>query len=279
MDDKSVEGEWKQMQTGTVLAARTAELRLLELALPEQDGEVCGVLLFDPSDERLGVRLRRDWETLTDDENDLEVLELLEDDIQRKALEMGGTGFLAYLEETLSNTIRMSEPDQVLMGGFASTLNRLYEKHVPATVQRFKTHLPLWSVRAAAGSYGEQQSAEVEDWIEVPPGTKVREGMFVAHVVGRSMEPEIPSGSMCLFREFGAGSRAGKLVLVEDLSEPEHGERYTIKRYRSTKKASDDGEWTHAEIWMEPLNPEFEPWQLTEDKPARVVGEFLSVLD
>jgi SOS-response transcriptional repressor LexA len=267
------------MQTGTVLAARTAELRLLELVLPGQDGEVCGVLLFDSSEERLGVRLRRDWDALTEDENDLEVLELLEEDLRQKSAEMGGAAFLGYLEDTLSNTIRLSEPEQVLMGGFTSTLNRMYEKHVPATVQKYATHLPLWSVRAAAGSYGEQQTAEVEDWIEVPPGTRVREDMFVAHVVGRSMEPEIPSGSMCLFRKFGAGSRNGKLVLVEDLSAPEHGERYTIKRYRSEKRVSEDGDWAHSEIWMEPLNPEFEPWQLTEDKPARVVGEFLSVLD
>jgi SOS-response transcriptional repressor LexA len=192
---------------------------------------------------------------------------------------MGGAAFVAYLEETLSNVIRMSEPERVAVGGFTSTLNRLYEKHVPATVQPYRTHLPLWSVRAAAGGYGERQSAELEDWIEVPAGTRVREDMFVAHVVGRSMEPQIPSGSLCLFRRFGAGSRNGKLVLVEDQSEPEHGERYTVKRYRSQKRASEDGEWEHSEIWMEPLNPEFDAWQLSEDKPARVVGEFLSVLD
>ena len=225
------------------------------------------------------MRLRRDWDALTEDESDLEVLEALEEDVRQKAAEMGSAAFLAYLEETLSNVIRLSEPEQVLMGGFSSTLNRLYEKYVPATVRAFTTHLPLWSVRAAAGSYGDRQSAQVEDWIEVPPGTRLRDDMFVAHVVGRSMEPQIPGGSLCLFRKFGAGSRNGKLVLVEDLSEPEHGERYTIKRYRSEKTVGEDGDWAHTEIWMEPLNPEFEPWQLTEDKPARVVGEFLSVLD
>lgn len=267
------------MQTGTVLAARQADLRLLELALPGKDTEVCGVLLFDPSEERLGVRLRRDWDALTSDENDLDVLELLEEDLRQKAAEIGSRAFLDYLEDTLSNTIRLSEPETVLMGGFTSTLNRMYEKHVPATVRKYETHLPLWSVRAAAGGYGEQQTAEVEDWIEVPAGMKLREDMFVAHVVGRSMEPDIPSGSLCLFRKFGAGSRNGRLVLVEDMSEPEHGERYTIKRYRSKKVEGDDGTWAHSAIWMEPLNPEFEPWQLTEDKPARVVGEFLSVLD
>ena len=267
------------MQTGTVLAARQADMRLLEVELPGQKPQVCGVLLFDPAEGRLGVRLRRDWDELTGDEDDLDVLEALEEDLRQKTGEMGASEFLAYLDNTLSNAIRVSEPEPVAMGGFTPTLNRLYEKHVPATVRKFKTHLPLWSVRAAAGGYGEQQTAEVEDWIEVPAGIRLRDDMFVAHVVGRSMEPQIPSGSLCLFRKFGPGSRHGKLVLVADMSEPEHGERYTVKRYRSQKAVTEDGGWEHTEIWMEPLNPDFEPWQLTEDKPARVVGEFLSVLD
>ena len=57
------------MQTGTVLAARHGDMRLLELVLPGKTAEVCGVILFDASDDRLGVRLRRDWDALTEDES------------------------------------------------------------------------------------------------------------------------------------------------------------------------------------------------------------------
>lgn len=267
------------MQTATVTQARLADFRLLEVSLPGRAPEPCGVILFDEATGRIGFRLRRDWDELTGNDDDLDVLEAIEDDLRTKAGEMGAAALLAQLEDTLSNAIRMSPPERVLLGHFNATLNRMYERHVPATVRRYDTHLPVWSVRAAAGGYGDRMTAELEDWIEVPAGVRVTTGMFAAHVVGRSMEPRIASGSLCLFREFGAGSRHGKLVLVEDLSEPESGERYTVKRYRSVKRASQDGEWEHTEIWMEPLNPEFERWPLTEDKPARVVAEFIAVLD
>ena len=267
------------MRTATVAESRLADLRLLEVSLPGRAPEPCGVILFDGATGRIGIRMRRDWDALTGNGDDLDVFEALEEDLRAKAGELGAAALMAQLEDTLSNTIRMSQPERVLLGPFNATLNRMYERHVPATVRRYDTHLPVWSVRAAAGGFGGRMTAELEDWIEVPAGVRITTGMFAAHVLGRSMEPRIASGSLCLFREFGAGSRQGKLVLVEDLSEPEGGERYTVKRYRSAKRASEDGEWEHAEIWMEPLNPEFDRWQLTEDKPARVVAEFVAVLD
>ena len=57
------------------------------------------------------------------------------------------------------------------------------------------------------------------------------------------------------------------------------GQRYTVKRYRSIKRASGE-EWQHDCIRLEPLNPEFEAWEL-EDDPGRfrVIGEFVRVLD
>jgi len=261
---------------GSLTTTRLGEMRLLDLALPGKPPETCGVVLHDPESGEITLRLRRDWEELTGDPNDLDVLEALADDLTAKAKELGAETLLAYLSDSLSNTLRISGPESVLLS--RGTLNRLYERHVAATVREYSTHLPLYNVRAAAGGYGDHQSAELESWVEIPEGLPVRKGHFVARVVGQSMEPEIPSGSLCIFREFGAGSRNGKLVLVEDQSELERGERYTVKRYRSVKQASGE-EWSHSEIWMEPLNPAFAPWQLTEDKPARVIGEFIAVLE
>jgi phage repressor protein C with HTH and peptisase S24 domain len=43
--------------------------------------------------------------------------------------------------------------------------------------------------------------------------------MFVAQVVGRSMEPLIPDGSLCIFRHGVRGSRQGKRLLIEKFSE------------------------------------------------------------
>jgi SOS-response transcriptional repressor LexA len=92
------------------------------------------------------------------------------------------------------------------------------------------------------------------------------------------MEPRIPAGSLCVFRGGAAlaGSRQGKLVLVKNYGETGDN-RFTIKRYTSTKVQSDEG-WAHNEIWLEPLNPDYERWKLDEDARIEVIGIFVRVL-
>jgi phage repressor protein C with HTH and peptisase S24 domain len=102
--------------------------------------------------------------------------------------------------------------------------------------------------------------------------------MFIAHVVGRSMEPLIPDGSLCVFRAPVVGSRQGKKLLIEQFGHFEDGARYTVKRYTSQKSQGEDGSWEHSEIRLEPLNPEFEAFVLGPDD-FRVVAEFIKVLE
>lgn len=45
------------------------------------------------------------------------------------------------------------------------------------------------------------------------PGRKLNMDMFIAKVVGHSMEPAIPNGSYCIFRIERGGSRNGTVVL------------------------------------------------------------------
>jgi SOS-response transcriptional repressor LexA len=104
--------------------------------------------------------------------------------------------------------------------------------------------------------------------------------MFIATVVGRSMEPRIPDGSLCVFRANVVGSREGKLVLVENFAERDSGgQRYTVKRYHSVKGKSEDGEWTHTMIRFEPLNPEFEAWEIDDEHQCRILAEFVCALE
>jgi type I restriction enzyme, S subunit len=107
------------------------------------------------------------------------------------------------------------------------------------------------------------------------------QGMFVARVSGRSMEPMIPDGVYCLFRAPVEGTRQGKIVLVElrDQRDAETGERYTVKRYASEKTEKGDS-WHHERITLKPLNPEFEPSVLTgnDEGEFRVVAELVDVL-
>jgi hypothetical protein len=69
------------------------------------------------------------------------------------------------------------------------------------------------------------------------------------------------------------------LVLVEQLGGGAN-DRYTVKRYHSTKAQRPDGSWEHERIHLEPLNPDFEAWDLDpEENRFRILAEFVSVLD
>jgi len=106
--------------------------------------------------------------------------------------------------------------------------------------------------------------------------------MFVAKVVGHSMEPRIPDGSHCVFMADVVGSRQGKIVLVQhhDIVDSETGGGYPVKRYRSDKRYGKDGTWFHERIILEPLNKEYEEIVLKNcaEGEFKVIGELLSVL-
>ena len=154
------------------------------------------------------------------------------------------------------------------------------EPNVSST-SRFTTHVPVYDVSAAAGDWGVEGSANEIGWIYVT-NQSLKRGMFAARVVGHSMEPRIPSGSFCLFRPCPAGSREGKLLLVQvnTHESPEDGGRYTVKRYHSKKESMQDG-WQHTSIELQPLNPRYKPIVITADDAdaVRVIGEFVCVID
>jgi hypothetical protein len=264
-----------------------ARYSILEVELPGRPKVAAGVVLLDPESDELHLKLRPDWEALADPE-DVEVLSALEGDLKAKALASGGDKLLHELEDKLSNVVRISDRIAVTVGDFQKALARLYERFVEglraevAEVARFHTHLPVFSLAAAAGKWGEDTEVEPEGWARVPENLRPTEEMFVAQVVGRSMEPLIPEESYCIFRGgLVAGSRQGKLLLIWNRTTSESGGRYTIKRYTSEKTADEEG-WRHERIHLEPLNPDFDAWDLDpsefESGAYRVIGEFVRVL-
>jgi SOS-response transcriptional repressor LexA len=222
--------------------------------------------------------MRRDFTAIADPE-DAEVLEGLEDYIRQSITESGAESFLASLEDSLSNTLRVSPREPVSVDAFSRVLDRLYREHVEDTeVQEFTTHLPLYSLRAAAGGLSDEMLSEAEDWVPVPEGMRLSPEHFVAHVVGRSMEPRIPDGSLNLFKLHPVGSRQGKILLIELFGVLDQTARYTVKRYTSGKGKRGVDEWEHEWIRLEPLNPEFEAWNVDPEGFA-VVAEWLRVID
>lgn len=253
---------------------QTARYSILTIDLPGGEAVNAGVLLEDPATDRLWIRLRRDWFEIAPEE--AEVLVELEEDLATKAAEMGAAALFDAMEDSWSNAVRVSERREWMVEDFARELGRLYRGHVRSNVLRFETHLPRYSLAVAAGKFLENPEVTAEGWEEAPPDLRISEDMFVARIAGRSMEPKIPDGSLCVFRHGVAGSRQGRLVLVEALGS---NDRYTVKRYRSEKRQMAEG-WSHERIVLEPLNPEFDSWELdAEEERFRVIGEFVRVLD
>ena len=233
-----------------------------------------GVLLQDSDSIRL--RFRRDLHLLLEDEEDLELLSALPEDLLRKADEMGAEQLFEYLESTLSAAVRITDRKTVLVENLDRAVERLYRQHVQSNVVPFKTHLPRYSLRAAAGKFlDNDESIPEEGWIEMPENMHLDPRMFIAEIAGQSMEPRIPDGSLCVFRADVTGSRGGRLVLAEDLD----NKAFAVKRYSSEKTITDEG-WKHQRIHLESLNPGYPSWDLEPDEQKyRIVAEFVRVLD
>jgi hypothetical protein len=274
------------------LATRRATWSLLEIARPGLQPEPLGILLVDEESGRLSLRLRDETEFEGLEEQQADYLAALAADLETKALEVSeGHGLLDSLEDSLSGFLRIGDRTAIDYGGDAChTVNRLFDEHVDGEVRPFVTHLPFYGLRAAATRFGEEfepaEASEPDAWIRAPRGTRISEGMFVAQVVGRSMEPLIPDGSYCLFRGPVVGSRHGKRLLIEQTGGPgmdgqsaaaDRASRYTVKRYTSRKAINSDGTWQHESIRLEPLNPEFEAFELGAGD-FRVIAEFVQVL-
>ncbi len=154
----------------------------------------------------------------------------------------------------------------------------------PKPEERYVTCVPLVPLKVAAGAFSDPQRVEEKgfEWVAVETKHRLRRGMFVAQVVGKSMEPMIPDGAWCLFASPVTGSRQGRIVLAQhrSIEDSESGGSYTVKRYRSEKKAGPDGSWTHSRISLEPLNPAFKPLVLenVDEGEVAVVAELAEVL-
>ena len=171
-----------------------------------------------------------------------------------------------------------------LAGASVQPVRRLLRLVTPPETGRYVNCVPLVPLQAAAGAFGDPHAIPDEsdwEWVEFDTGRSLRPGMFVAPVVGRSMEPPVPDGAYCLFASPVTGTRQGRTVLVQlrDTVDPDTGERFTVKRYRSEKTADEEG-WRHVRIVLEPVNPDFEPIELkTEDEGSvAVVAELVEVI-
>ncbi len=144
---------------------------------------------------------------------------------------------------------------------------------------RFKEYLPIYSLRAACGYFGDGEPVECEGWVKVEGCGRLDNEMFVVRASGKSMEPKIHDGDLCVMRARPQGSRAGMIVLAQhrETSDPETGGAFSIKKYTSEKVLDEDGSWHHEKITLQPLNPDYEPIAMGEGDS--IVAALVKVLD
>lgn len=160
----------------------------------------------------------------------------------------------------------------------------------------FKNCVPIYDLKVAAGRFSdEQQVTEVTqgtelqhpenfEWAELPSAFRPQQGLFIAQVVGESMNRRIPNGAWCLFKLSPEGTRQGKVVLVQhrEINDTDTGGHFTVKTYESKKEFFPDGTWKHSEIILKPetTSPGYEPIVLhpKDGQDLTVIAEFVAVL-
>jgi hypothetical protein len=163
-------------------------------------------------------------------------------------------------------------------------------------VRPFENCVPLYDLKVAAGKFSDQQQItelygglsgqDISDneWVELPDAFRHRRGLFIAQVIGESMNRRIPNGAWCLFMLNPGGTRQGKVVLVQhrDITDTDSGGHYTVKVYESTKEVRPDGTWRHVSIILRPDTTAtgYKPIKLDEEQgnDLKVIAELVAVL-
>lgn len=141
-------------------------------------------------------------------------------------------------------------------------------------VRPWENAVPVLDLQIAAGDFGDAQSLEDDaiEWAILPDHIRIRPGMFIAQIVGDSMNRRIPNGTWALFALDAGGSRQGKMVLAERnaLGDAEDSGRYTLKFYDARKRESAEGiEYQSVSLRPDSTDPRYRPIDINLDDPDR----------
>ncbi|MFH2048976.1 MAG: DNA/RNA helicase domain-containing protein, partial [bacterium] len=238
-----------------------------------------------------------DWENYKDSagkkglKDDPEQLSILIRNIYKTLMSRGMKGCYVYfcdraVEKYFKERLKLSASTNQKMMFYDIILpseesNVSLESVIPKESE-FEEYLPVYSLAAACGYFGEGLAVEKEGWIRANSIGILRQNMFVVKASGKSMEPLIPDGSYCVFSANVVGSRMNKIVLVQhnSITDPQTGGKYTVKKYTSKKKYASDGTWKHEEVTLLPLNPAYAPITIpdVDEGEFMVIAEFITVL-
>jgi len=164
--------------------------------------------------------------------------------------------FRSRLVESDKKQAEASQSAKAMVSGDLANVILPFQRLERHAVRPYVNCVPLVDLKFAAGVFGDTQviTDNETSWVTLPDIFRPQHGLFVAQVIGESMNRRIQNGAWCLFRIAPTGTRQGKVVVAQHRSihDPDLGGSYTIKVYQSEKKVAADGEWTHARITLKP---------------------------
>lgn len=159
-------------------------------------------------------------------------------------------------------------------------------------LEKYVTHLPVHSLRAAAaslpaGEWGkgvpQEEVIETLGWLRVSVGRKLNRRMFVAQIEGKSMDDGrsgLVDGGYAVFELWPSGTKQLLNVLVRGaFSDPETGS-YAVKKYLADER---DEEGRHRRIALVSLNPDKERYpdielDVEDEQDVTVVAKVVQAL-
>ena len=136
---------------------------------------------------------------------------------------------------------------------------------------RYRSYLPLYSLRAACGVLGEGRDVAPEGWVKADGVGRLDDTMVVVRAVGDSMEPKIHDGDLCVVRKLGAVDYNNRIVLVQrndKAADPETGGAYLLKKF--VRKGG--------KVLLRSLNGDYRDIEIASGDGIKIVAEFKSVL-
>jgi len=168
----------------------------------------------------------------------------------------------------------------------------------PEEVRPFVNAVPVYDLKVAAGRFSAPQAVQevpqheevtnpsAFEWAALEGRTKPSPGLFVAQVVGESMNRRIPNKAWCLWRlNPGCSGESGtEIVLAQhrEIYDPEFGGRYTVKCFEVERERVDDDEAVVRRITLNPSSkdPSFEPIVFgdIDEGELEIIAELVEVL-
>lgn len=107
-----------------------------------------------------------------------------------------------------------------------------FEETEPGPSDFYRTCVPLVTLEASAGPAAPARLVETTAWVKPRSRRKLGQGMFVARIVGDSMEPTLSQGAFGLFRSASHRPEAGAVVLAARTEGDEAA--FVVKRLSGT---------------------------------------------